>query len=224
MGKLVDKGLVDKLSCPAKYKLSDEGRRVAVECLSRSGMIDSGQSSVSKNGCSDSEKELTENLTLVSANSPQRLTSTTVDQNTKNAISAEYFEKFTRLGYSRKQVLHAWTEVSVSSPNQDMSTLWLTVLCRLREDEVYGVQPVPRAMVGSSSGDASLSNRFTEGQQNVTHELDKIGDCCTNSFTNSEGSAVSLRSENQMRNTFQSGFGASQNILKMPPLKTLEKI
>ncbi|KAH9604879.1 hypothetical protein KSS87_002549 [Heliosperma pusillum] len=207
MGKLVDKGLVDKSSCPAKYKLSDEGRRVAVECLSRSGMIDSGQSSVSKNGCSDSDKELTANLTLVSANSPQRLTSTTVDLNTKNAISTEYFEKAFFSSHS-SFVLHFFLQI---------------FLCRLREDEVYGVQPVSQAMVGSSSGDASFSNRFTEGQQNVTCELDKTGDYCTNSLANSEACAVSVRSENQVRNTFQSGFGASQNVLKMPPLKSLEK-
>ncbi|KAK9741951.1 hypothetical protein RND81_03G139300 [Saponaria officinalis] len=230
MGKLVDKGLVDKSSCPAKYKLSDEGRRVAIECLSRSGMLDPAQNPVRKDGCSDSDKQDAESITIVSADSPMR-TLSSADLNTFNAprddISTEYIEKFTRLGYSKEQVLHAWTEVSVTSPNQEMSKLWLAVLCRLREDEVYGVQPVPHAVIESSSGVASTSNRLTEElqavntyQQNLTCALDEIGDYCTKSLANSKTDAASIRSENHVLKTLHS---CSQNVLRMPPLKYLEK-
>ncbi|KAL9247745.1 hypothetical protein vseg_021145 [Gypsophila vaccaria] len=227
MGKLIDKGLVDKSSCPAKYKLSDEGRRVAIECLSRSGMLDAAQNAVKRDGCSDSEKRDVESITIVSPDSPMERTLISADLNTLNSsrddISTEYIEKFTRLGYSKEQVLHAWTEVSVSSSNEEMSKLWLAVLCRLREDEVYGVQPVPQAVIESSSGVASTSSRLTEGQQNLTCVPDEIDDYGTESLVNSKTGTASMRSENQALKTLQSCYGASQNVLRMPPLKYLEK-
>ncbi|KAJ4980125.1 hypothetical protein NE237_010905 [Protea cynaroides] len=40
MTTLITKGLVVKSSCPAKYMLTQEGREAALECLSRSGLID----------------------------------------------------------------------------------------------------------------------------------------------------------------------------------------
>jgi hypothetical protein len=38
MKTLVDRSLVVKKNCPAKYMLTDEGKRTAEECLERSGM------------------------------------------------------------------------------------------------------------------------------------------------------------------------------------------
>lgn len=42
-----------------------------------------------------------------------------------------------RMGYSREQIARAFTEVSETSPGKEMSSLWPSVLCRLREDDVY---------------------------------------------------------------------------------------
>ncbi|KAK9123269.1 hypothetical protein Sjap_012871 [Stephania japonica] len=42
MKMLIAKGLVAKSSCPAKYMLTTEGRESALECLSRSGVVDQG--------------------------------------------------------------------------------------------------------------------------------------------------------------------------------------
>lgn len=44
-----------------------------------------------------------------------------------------------RMGYSKNQVLDAFKEVSEDNPNKDISSLWPAVLCRLREDHVYGL-------------------------------------------------------------------------------------
>jgi crossover junction endonuclease MUS81 len=44
-----------------------------------------------------------------------------------------------RMGYSKEQVLAAFTEVSESSQKKEISSLWPAVLCRLQEDQVYGL-------------------------------------------------------------------------------------
>lgn len=43
------------------------------------------------------------------------------------------------MGYSKEQIVQAFTEVSESSLGKEMSSLWPSVLCRLREEEVYGL-------------------------------------------------------------------------------------
>lgn len=45
------------------------------------------------------------------------------------------------MGYSKEQVISAFTEVSRSHPNEDVSTLWPAVLCHLREEQVYHSHP-----------------------------------------------------------------------------------
>lgn len=43
-----------------------------------------------------------------------------------------------RMGYSKDQVHSAFSEVLKSS-EKEISSLWPAVLCRLREDQVYGL-------------------------------------------------------------------------------------
>lgn len=45
--------------------------------------------------------------------------------------------QFTWLGYTKDQILKAFVEVSKSSPNEDLSSLWPAVLCYLREVQIY---------------------------------------------------------------------------------------
>lgn len=45
------------------------------------------------------------------------------------------------MGYSKEHIIGAFTEVSKSHPNKDVSSLWPAVLCHLREEQVYGSQP-----------------------------------------------------------------------------------
>lgn len=51
-----------------------------------------------------------------------------------------------RIGYSKEQVLHAFTEVSETSQNKEILLLWPAVLCRLREDQVYDLQSEPQTL------------------------------------------------------------------------------
>lgn len=45
------------------------------------------------------------------------------------------------MGYSKEQIVAAFTDVSGRHPNKDVSSLWPAVLCHLREEQVYGSQP-----------------------------------------------------------------------------------
>lgn len=52
-----------------------------------------------------------------------------------------------RFGYSKEQVLVAFTEVSKSSQKKEISSLWPAVLCHLREDQVYGLLSESQSVV-----------------------------------------------------------------------------
>lgn len=43
------------------------------------------------------------------------------------------------MGYSKEHILIAYSDVSKSMPNKEIPSLWPAVLCRLRENEVYGL-------------------------------------------------------------------------------------
>lgn len=42
------------------------------------------------------------------------------------------------MGYPKERILQAFREVSETSHDEDTYSSWLPVLCRLREEEVYG--------------------------------------------------------------------------------------
>lgn len=75
-----------------RYMLSDAGRKVAEDCLARSGMLDSAQNVVSREESSDSGEQDKENVVVVSADSP-----TSADLNRKKSmeddIHAEFIER-----------------------------------------------------------------------------------------------------------------------------------
>lgn len=41
------------------------------------------------------------------------------------------------MGYPKERILRAFSEVSKTSHSEDTYSLWLSILCHLREDEVY---------------------------------------------------------------------------------------
>lgn len=86
MGKLVDKCLVAKISCPAKYKLTLEGRQAAYECLLRSNMLDSTSNTVSSEKRSDSGKQDRDNLEIFSPEVVKKVAPTAVVLNTKKGM------------------------------------------------------------------------------------------------------------------------------------------
>ncbi|KAG2330581.1 hypothetical protein Bca4012_019836 [Brassica carinata] len=111
MTTLIQKGLVVKSSNPAKYMLTDEGREVANDCITRSG------------------------LPTLDILSDDEMVDPTQQPN--NDIPSDILDKFTPFGYSKEQVVAAFREVSDGSQDKDPSTLWLSVMCHLRQAEVY---------------------------------------------------------------------------------------
>ncbi|CAN8229882.1 unnamed protein product [Cochlearia groenlandica] len=138
MGKLIEKGLVVKSSNPAKYMLTDEGRKIANDCIVRSGLPTSvdilsdeetepvHQAKKTSNQASTSSFTMSEEQPYADPSSKAQL-----------AIPSDILEKFTRCGYSEEQAAAAIIEVSDGSQGKDPSTLWLTALCHLREAELY---------------------------------------------------------------------------------------
>lgn len=64
------------------------------------------------------------------------------------------------MGYSKEQVIRAFSEVSKKSPNEEPSSLWLSVLCCLREVEVYS-SPLTSQNVPKVKHHHPSSNSFT---------------------------------------------------------------
>jgi len=63
-----------------------------------------------------------------------------------------FLQQFTPFGYSKEQVVAAFREVSDGSGDKDPSTLWLSVMCHLRQAEVYNSCPDSRNSKKDSSG------------------------------------------------------------------------
>jgi crossover junction endonuclease MUS81 len=66
------------------------------------------------------------------------------------------------MGYSKEQVLAAFAEVSESS-QKEISSLWPAVLCRLREDQVYGLHSVSQTVREDCH---AMSNTYTNSSGN----------------------------------------------------------
>ncbi|KMS99152.1 hypothetical protein BVRB_2g047480 isoform C [Beta vulgaris subsp. vulgaris] len=122
MGKLIDKGLVYKISNPAKYMLSDAGRKVAEDCLARSGMLDSAQNVVSREESSDSGEQDKENVVVVSADSP-----TSADLNTKKSMEDDIHAEFIERATTRTTVGDASTSYRYDEGQNGFTSVGSTV-------------------------------------------------------------------------------------------------
>lgn len=54
-------------------------------------------------------------------------------------MNCGYFLQFLRMGYTKEQTLCAFAEVSETSQNKEIASLWPEVLCHLREEQVYNL-------------------------------------------------------------------------------------
>lgn len=141
MKTLIAKGLIVKSSCPAKYMLTQEGKEAARDCLARSGMAESIEmsSSVEIPSCMDNQNLL--DVELNGHDLESEVLSPLTQQKKPIDVPLDCLERFTQMGYSKEHIIGAFTEVSKSHPNKDVSSLWPAVLCHLREEQVYGSQP-----------------------------------------------------------------------------------
>ncbi|KAL6563562.1 Crossover junction endonuclease mus81 [Orobanche gracilis] len=169
MKTLITRGLVVKSSCPAKYMLTEEGKEVAQECLSRSGIIDSNKSSYGLEGCPNSVQGDTmlvdmQNLECVIGVSVEKAVSIS-SKTPKRSVEVlpEHIDKFVRMGFSRAQIIRAFTDVMETSQKKEISSLWPAVLCRIREDEIYGSTSLNRSVRNDSSA-APSSYQHKDGQ------------------------------------------------------------
>lgn len=136
MKTLVTKGLVVKSSCPAKYMLTEEGKKAACECLSRSGLATS--SDPVERSLDFDESIPTDQEFPTDSVRESRLHHVSIVHKKSAEVPPESLHRFLSMGYSKEQILLAFADVQKSSPNKNMSSLWPAVLCRLREAEVYG--------------------------------------------------------------------------------------
>ncbi|XP_061350107.1 crossover junction endonuclease MUS81 [Gastrolobium bilobum] len=141
MKTLIAKGLVVKSSCPAKYMLTQEGKEAACDCLTRSGMAEYPEKSASVEIPLYTDKQNSLDMELNGHEFESEVMSPLTQQKKPVDIPLDSLERFTHMGYSKEQIVNAFTEVSRSHPNKDVSSLWLAVLCHLREEQVYGSQP-----------------------------------------------------------------------------------
>ncbi|XP_022992270.1 crossover junction endonuclease MUS81 [Cucurbita maxima] len=211
MKTLVSRGLVVKSSCPAKYMLTEEGQQVARECLMRSGLLNSEKNFDTMKGSSILESCDISGRSANHLDSDVEVTSPSICRSSQNKsidVPLESLERFMRMGYSKHQVLDSFKEVSEDNPNKDISSLWPAVLCRLREDLVYGqVEAVGR------------ENRLT-GSSNEGH-VPKI--VISDNGERSFNLRACSSSNQSITESCKDVVKENMNILSMPPLSFGEK-
>ncbi|CAK9147489.1 unnamed protein product [Ilex paraguariensis] len=230
MKTLISKGLVVKSSCPAKYMLTEEGKEAARQCLFRSGLVDSTEKLAmaeelsnldqsNKSGLEFSNADPLKELKLPSAGSSSRKKS--ID------IPPESFDRFISMGYSKGKIVRAFTEVLETSQNKEISSLWPAVLCRLREDQVYGLPLMSLNTQRDCLPSASYKSTDGEGDDLVSKKR-SMDSACTGAlpepslFVNSTWRSSNLRAcssiDYPLHKGDTDGLEAKTNVLAMPPL------
>ena len=67
------------------------------------------------------------------------------------------------MGYTREEVLRAFTEVAETSEKREITSLWPAVLCCLRENQVYGFHSESQANLREDCLPTSTSHTFIDG-------------------------------------------------------------
>ncbi|KAI7733416.1 hypothetical protein M8C21_005165 [Ambrosia artemisiifolia] len=212
MKKLIDKGLVVKSSCPAKYMLTEQGKEAARECLSRSGLDDSIENLQVTNKTSDLNQNNTIDPVCTTSDSVKNMPPPHVSSKRRKKsidIPHDTLDKLVGMGYSKEQVIRAYTEVVEKSPNEEISSLWLSVLCRLREAEVYNL-PLTSQNVSEVKHHASTSSYTHKNGQTVPFRCETGNPCSTLRSCSSNDHNVLKRVRNDLE--------AKPNLLSMPPL------
>ncbi|KAJ6326015.1 hypothetical protein OIU78_013164 [Salix suchowensis] len=235
MTTLINKGLVVKSSCPAKYMLTDEGRETARECLIRSRMEDPGDNLANLEGSSDLNMLNTSDMDSVHPDSDRGATFTSVGlsrQKKSIDVPHESLERFMRMGYSKEKVVLAFSEVSETSQYNEISSLWPAVLCHLREDLIYGVHSEPQTLTEDFRS-TSTACTFLNGQVDLVTKSNQMGSNCNGqnmpniSSACSTSRSFSMRacssSEHAMKKSSLDHLDTNMNVLSLPPLSFGER-
>ncbi|KAJ6934587.1 crossover junction endonuclease MUS81 isoform X2 [Populus alba x Populus x berolinensis] len=235
MTTLINKGLVVKSSCPAKYMLTDEGRETARECLIRSRMEDPGDNLANVEGSSDLNMLNISDMESARPDSARGATFASVAlsrQKKSIDVPLESLERFMRMGYSKEKVLLAFSEVSETSQYKEISSLWPAVLCHLREDLIYGVHSEPQTLTEDFRS-TSTACTFSNGQVDPATKSNQMGSNCDGpnmpSLTSacSTSRSFSMRacssSEHAMKKSSSGCLDTNMNVLSLPPLSSGER-
>ncbi|XP_011042137.1 PREDICTED: crossover junction endonuclease MUS81 isoform X3 [Populus euphratica] len=235
MTTLINKGLVVKSSCPAKYMLTEEGRETARECLIRSRMEDPGDNLANLEGASDLNMLNTSDMELARPDSARGATFTSIAlsrQKKSIDVPLESLERFMRMGYSKEKVLLAFTEVSETSQYKEISSLWPAVLCHLREDLIYGVHSEPQTLTEDLQS-TSTACKFSNGQVDPATKSNQMGSNCDGQNMPNLASAFSTSrsfsmracssSEHAMKKSSLDRLDTNMNVLSLPPLSSGER-
>ncbi|KAJ6387901.1 hypothetical protein OIU77_026459 [Salix suchowensis] len=235
MTTLINKGLVVKSSCPAKYMLTDEGREAARECLIRSRMEDPGDNLANLEGSSDLNMLNTSDMDSVHPDSDRGATFTSAGlsrQKKSIDVPHESLERFMRMGYSKEKVVLAFSEVSETSQYNEISSLWPAVLCHLREDLIYGVHSEPQTLTEDFRS-TSTACTFLNGQVDLVTKSNQMGSNCNGqnmpniSSACSTSRSFSMRacssSEHAMKKSSLDHLDTNMNVLSLPPLSFGER-
>ncbi|KVI07434.1 DNA repair nuclease, XPF-type/Helicase, partial [Cynara cardunculus var. scolymus] len=163
MKKLIDKGLAVKSSCPAKYMLTEQGKEAARDCLLRSGLVDPVEDLTTGDKTLDLNLHNMKDPVCTHARSVEDVTSQHTSSSCQKKsveIPPDTLNKLVCMGYSKEQVIRAFSEVAEKSPYEDTSSLWLSVLCRLREVEVYSSPLDSENILEESSSVANLASAW----------------------------------------------------------------
>ncbi|KAG2671749.1 hypothetical protein I3760_13G010000 [Carya illinoinensis] len=214
--ELIDAAEASGLSrVPIAYMLTQEGQEVAHDCLMRSGLADPADSLANTEGFSDKGANGMPNLDLVQLDMDIDVmpASRGLSQQKKSIdVPFESLERFMRMGYSKDQVLSAFTEVSKSSQTKEISSLWPAVLCRLREDQVYG----HRHVVGSES-------RLTDHSQDDGGHMPELYSNNTAPNSSTLRACSSSSCDRPVQKSRMDGLKGNMNVLSMPPLSFGER-
>ncbi|PSS09951.1 Crossover junction endonuclease [Actinidia chinensis var. chinensis] len=234
MKTLITKGLVVKSSCPAKYMLSEEGREAARDCLLRSGLVDSTENLVTTERLPNLDASNISDLEFVRADSTKEaaIVNSSLQKKTID-VPPESLDRFLRMGYSTEQILCAFTEVSETSQNKEISSLWPAVLCHLQEEQVYGLCSEPHKTLREDCLASSNASKPRDGQVDLVmienHQLEH--DCSGASHITMTSSLATQSST--LRACSSTGYPvhkqgsddprANVNVLPMPPLRFGER-
>ncbi|CAL1353432.1 unnamed protein product [Linum trigynum] len=231
MKTLIAKELVVKSSCPAKYTITQEGQDVARECLVRSRLLDPMETSAHAKDSSNLDIRNTADKESIQPTSSPEVTILSVNltqQERSFDLPPQSFEKFLHMGYSKEQVFDAFIEVSRTSGQKDISSLWPAVLCRLREEQTYGPNSESQTL-GNDCQAESTTPTYSQGQVGTCGSRSSQMDWDRSNNVDACSTTASLNlqacSSNDCTKKLSSSEVAQQNmsVLSMPPLGVGER-
>lgn len=237
MKTLITKGLVVKSSCPAKYMLTEEGKEAAHECLLRTGLVDLTENWTTTERLSNLDASNISDLEFAHADMANEVTLGSVNSSLQKKlidVPLESLDRFLCTGYSKEQILCAFTEVSETSQNKEISSLWPAVLCHLREEQVYGLPLESHKTLREDCLASSNTSKSRDGQVglSVIENSQMESNCSgalhiTNSSCLPAGSSFTLRACSStgypVFKPGSDGSGTRINALTMPPLRFGER-